>query len=154
MGASYAGVTKKERCSHRVSKAFPHRGANFSLSSGDAGDAPGNLSTFASTGFENGRQFSSYSPDEYDAYDVVDLEIDVQIADGAEGIAFEFNFATDESPNFLDSVFQDFFEAQLIIPDDEITNIALINGKPVTVDNVDEVAYAGWRFRVLISPSS
>ncbi|WP_254838314.1 choice-of-anchor L domain-containing protein [Natronomonas marina] len=121
-------------------QGFPLEGEEFVvLSSGLAADAPGDPGTFLSTNVSNGRSFNDYSPDGYDAFNVADIEISFQVPEDAQGIGFDYRFVSDESPSFLGSNFQDFFEAVLFTPDG-FENIALINGKSVTLDVADTVA--------------
>lgn len=118
---------------------FPRQGdAHAVLSSGVAADTAGDPSTFLSTNV-NGRQITNYSPDNYDAFDVTELRIDFSIPEGAEGIAFDWQFATEENPSYLDSAFQDFFEALLFLPDGSVRNIGTLpNGDATTVQNADQ----------------
>lgn len=121
-------------------QGFPLEGSEFVvLSSGLAEEAPGDPQTFTSTNVSNGRTFNDYSPDGYDAFNVADIEISFQVPDDAQGIGFDYRFANDESPSYLDSQFQDFFEAILFTPDG-FDNIALIDGQAVTVDQADTVS--------------
>lgn len=117
---------------------FPRQGTTHAvLSSGVATDAPGDPSAFSNTDV-SGRQIANYSPDNYDAFDVAELRIDFTIPEGAEGIAFDWQFATEENPEYLDSQFQDFFEALLFLPDGSVRNIGTLpNGDATTVQNAN-----------------
>ena len=116
-------------------QGYPLEGSEFVvLSSGLAEEAPGDPDTFTSTNIENGRTFNDYSPDGYDAYNVADIEISFQVPEDAKGIAFDYRFASDESPTWLGDEYQDFFEAILFLPDDSFDNIATIGGDAVTLD--------------------
>jgi hypothetical protein len=93
---------------------------------------------FASTNV-NGRIIPNYSPDNYEAYDVAELQIDFTVPEGAEGIGLEYKFGSEEIPDFLNSEFQDFCEILLFLPDGSVNNIGTLpNGKPVTVENASE----------------
>jgi hypothetical protein len=118
---------------------FPRDGdSHLVLSSGLAEDAPKDPQTFVSSNV-NGRQIPNYSPDNYDAFDVAEIRIDFVIPDGAQGLKFDYQFASEESPTYLDSNFQDFYEALLFLPDGSVRNIGLLpNGNAVTVSNASE----------------
>ncbi|MFP8952679.1 choice-of-anchor L domain-containing protein [Natrialbaceae archaeon A-arb3/5] len=110
------------------------------LSSGRAEEAPNHPEHFASTDV-SGESIPNYSPDNYQANNIATLSFDFVVPEGSEGIAFDWKFGTDESPEFLGSQFQDFFEAVLITPDGSFQNIALLPDEtPVTVDNADNFA--------------
>lgn len=110
------------------------------LSSGHAADAPGDPTEFSSTNL-NGRSFPNYSPDEFDAFNVAELRIDIHVPDDAVGVALDYRFGTEENPEFLGANFQDFFEAPYLRQNVEPSNIArLPNGEPVTVDNANDYA--------------
>ena len=110
------------------------------LSSGLAEDATEDIDFFASTDV-GGPSIPNYSPDNFDANNIATLSFDFVVPDGAEGVAFDWKFGTEESPSFLGSQFQDFFEAVLITPDGSFSNIALFpDDTPVTVDNNDNYA--------------
>lgn len=137
----YRGVTEQGVSFTQQLQEFPREDDEFViLSTGDASEAPNDPNFFASTAFTNGRSIDGYSPDGFDANSLVDLEITFVVPEDAEAIAFDYQFGTVESPEFLGSEFQDFFEAQLFDPDGNVENIALINGEPVTVDTADTVA--------------
>lgn len=141
----FAGVGEQISVFNQEIQGFPHQGNRFTvLSSGRAEEAPGDPDTFASTDLsdsENFRFIPDYSPDDYDAYSVADLRIDFEIPPNAEGLAFDWQFATDESPDFLGSQFQDFFEVLLFLPGGSVRNIGTLpEGEPVTVDNADKYA--------------
>jgi hypothetical protein len=118
---------------------FPQDGdSHLVLSSGLAEDAPKDPQTFVSSDVD-GRSIPNYSPDNYDAFDVAEIRIDFVVPDGAEGLKFDYQFASEESPTFLESNFQDFFEALLFLPDGSVRNIGLLpNGNSVTVSNAAE----------------
>lgn len=139
--ASFEGVDVQVESFEQEIQGFPEHGDAFTvLSSGIASDAPGDPEEFASTNV-NGRDIPNYSPDDFDAFNVAELKIDFTVPENAEGVAFDYRFGTDESPSFLGSQFQDFFEAALILPDGSATNIAqLPDDTPVTVDNADNFA--------------
>jgi len=137
----YLGVDSQIERFEQEIQNFPLENTAFAvLSSGVAGDAPGDPEEFASTDV-GGRNISNYSPDDFDAFNVAEFRIDFIVPEGAESIAFDYKFGTDESPTYLGSEFQDFFEAALILPDGSATNIArLPDDTPVTVDNADNFA--------------
>jgi len=118
---------------------FPQEGSShLILSSGQVNEATEDPETFVSSDV-NGRYIPNYSPDNYDAYDVAEIRIDFTIPEEAEGLKFDYQFASEESPTFLDSDYQDFFEALLFFPDGNVRNIGLLpNGQPVTVENASE----------------
>lgn len=120
-------------------QAFPQDGdSHLVLSSGLAEEATKDPKTFVSSNV-NGRSIPNYSPDNYDAFDVAEIRIDFVVPDGAEGLKFDYQFASEESPTFLESNFQDFFEALLFLPDGSVRNIGLLpNGNSVTVSNASE----------------
>lgn len=139
--AEYLGVDQQIAEFADELQGFPTESdSHVVLSSGVAGDAAGDPGTFASTNV-NGRQIPNYSPDNYDAYDVAELRIDFTIPDDAEGIAFDWRFASEENPSYLDSEFQDFFEALLFLSDGTVRNVGTLpEGEAATVDNAN--AYA------------
>jgi len=144
----FAGVGEQMAVFDEEIQDFPHQGDRFSvLSSGLAEEAPGDPDFFASTNltdFDGFRHIPNYSPDpdnNYDAFCVADIRIDFQIPSDVEGVAFDWRFGTEESPDFLGSGFQDFFEALLFTPDGNVRNIGTLpEGEPVTVDNADKYA--------------
>ena len=115
---------------------FPEEGEEFVvMSSGEADDAPGDPETFVSTNVD-GRNIPNYSPDDFDAFNIVDLRIDFEVPEGAKSVQFDFRFGTVENPGFLGSDFQDFFEANLILPNGSVENVGVLpENEPVTVDN-------------------
>lgn len=137
----YLGVDSQIKRFEEEIQNFPLQNTSFAvLSSGVAADAPGDPEEFASTNVE-GREIPNYSPDDFDAFNVAEFRIDFTVPEGAESVAFDYKFGTVESPEFLGTEFQDFFEAALIFPDGSITNIArLPDDTPVTVDNADDFA--------------
>ena len=137
----YRGVAEQAASFTQQLQEFPRLDETFAiLSTGIASEAPNDPEFFASTSFSNDRSIEGYSPDGFDANSLVDLELTFEVPEDAEGIGFDYQFGTEESPSFLGSEFQDFFEAQLITPDGDVENIALINGEAVTVDVADTVA--------------
>lgn len=137
----YRGVTEQGASFTQELQDFPRRDGVFTvLSTGDASEASNDPEFFASTWWDNERFIPGYSPDGFDAYCVVDLEITFEVPEDVEGIGFDYQFGTEESPSFLGSPFQDFFEAQLFGPDGDVENIALVDGEPITVDVADTVA--------------
>jgi hypothetical protein len=135
----YLGETPQLSAFAKSMQEFPQDGnSHLVLSSGNASEADSPPSNFASTSVE-GRSIQNYSPDNYDANDVAEIRIDFTIPAGAEGIKFEYQFGSDEPPTYTDSLFQDFFEAILILPNGTKTNIGTLpNGDPVTVGNAIE----------------
>ncbi|QZA88508.1 choice-of-anchor L domain-containing protein [Salinarchaeum sp. IM2453] len=139
---AFRGVNEQLKIFSEELQGFPHEGDEFVvISSGDAGEASNHPEFFASTWWENDRHISDYSPDGYDAFCVAELDVTFRVPEGAEGIAFDYKFGTEENPTFLGSIYQDFFEALLYEPDD-VTNIAQIDGNPVTVDSAAGVSNA------------
>lgn len=140
-GTEYVGVDSQIERFEQEIQNFPRQSTAFAvLSSGVAADAPGDPDEFANTDLD-GREIPNYSPDDFDAFNIAEFRIDFTVPDSAESIAFDYKFGTDESPTFLDTQFQDFFEAALILPDGTATNIArLPDEAPVTVDNADDFA--------------
>jgi len=138
--SSFSGVTEQVQVNTQAAQGFPRQSDRYVvLSSGDAAQATGDPETFTNVNWEEGTHFTDYSPDGYDAFDVGDIEIDFEVPDEAQGIAFDYKFGTEENPAFLDTEFQDFFEVQLFMPNG-FENIALIDGDPVTVDNAATVS--------------
>lgn len=139
--SEFSGVTEQAQIYSTELHGLPVEGQEFIvLSSGNATDISGDPTTFSSVDIANGNAELDYSPGGYDAFDIVDLTLEFEVPEGAEGFAFDFKFATEEVPSYLGSQYQDFFEVQLFEPDNTVENIALINGDPVTVDNANEVA--------------
>ena len=138
---SLQGVSAQAEVLSEPLQSFPLTGGSYAvLSSGEASDASGYPTTFVSTDM-GGETILGYSPDGYDANDVVTLNVDFTVPSGAEALAFDFKFGSEENPEYLNSEFQDFFEAIFITPDGAFENIALLpDGSPVTVANSD--AYA------------
>lgn len=141
ISSAFRGATEQAAIFPQELQGFPRDGDDFVImSNGLASEAPGDPETFLNTNISNGRSNQDYSPDGYDAFNIVDLEVTISIPDDAEGIEFEYKFATEENPTFLESQFQDFFEVQLFDPDGGVQNLAIIDGEPVTVQNADSVA--------------
>lgn len=139
--AEFSGVGDQAETFQQELQGFPIGGNEFTLlSSGRASDAPNDPEFFASTDV-GGESIANYSPDNFDANNVATLSFDFVVPEGAQGVAFDWKFGTEESPSFLGSTYQDFFEAVLITPDGSFRNIALLPDEtPVTVDNADSYA--------------
>lgn len=107
------------------------------MSSGVADDVAGSPETFVSTSVD-GVYEPDFSPDGFDAYDVATLSVELTVPEGAENLAFDYKFGTEENPGFLGAEFQDFFEAIVFEPDGSTQPIGLLpDGSPVTVDNAN-----------------
>lgn len=124
---------------------FPSRGNQYGIiSSGVAEDVVNPSSGQTSTYFTGEPANSSLipqSPDGYDANDPAAIQLTFTVPSNAEKIQFDYAFATQEIPTWVGSSFQDFFTAELELPDGTIKNVATLpNGDPVTVDNVVEYA--------------
>jgi hypothetical protein len=97
-------------------QGFPLHGNSFVvLSTGVAGEAAGQAQTFASTDMWGVFQ-KGYSPHGYDAFDIAKFSIRLKIPENANTLSFQYRFATEESPSFIDSQYRDYFRAMLEIP--------------------------------------
>jgi len=69
-------------------------------------------------------------------HDAVALELTLRAPDGAEGLAFDFDFFTYEWPNFICSPYNDYFAAMLTPSPNNQLNISYdSNGNQITVNN-------------------
>ncbi|MFB6200814.1 MAG: choice-of-anchor L domain-containing protein [Halorhabdus sp.] len=136
---NYLGQNIQKSTFSKAAHGFPvDSGSYLVLSSGKTENIMGNPETFVSTD-AGGIQIQNYSPDGYVANDVATFVVNFVVPDGAETVAFDYKFATEENPTYLDSVYQDFFEAVVFPPNDDPRNIALLpDGEPVTVQNSNE----------------
>lgn len=138
---TYTGQDIQRKVYTEGAHEFPYLNDSYLvLSNGDADNIMGNPETFRSLN-TGGQKIENYSPDGYVANDVATLVIDFSVPDGAQTVAFDYKFASEENPSFLNSQFQDFFETVVFPPDGEPQNIALLpDGDPVTVQNSNEYA--------------
>lgn len=119
---------------------FPVQGDQFGIiSSGvaeDAADPYGDTSTYFATNPSNNSLIPK-SPDGYDVNDPAAIRLTFAVPSDAEKVEFTYAFATEEIPTWVGSSFQDFFTAELELPDGTVQNVATLpDGNPVTVDNV------------------
>lgn len=118
-------------------QGFPVSGSTYGIiSSGVAEQAPGNPDGFLSTFFSSSPGYIPESPDGFGVNDPATLRLSFTVPSGMETLSFSFRFATEEIPVYTDSIFQDFFVAELVRPDGSSQNVArLPDGSPVTVQN-------------------
>ncbi|NKQ39252.1 MAG: hypothetical protein HF967_07280, partial [Methanosarcinales archaeon] len=113
----YKGVPAQKGILTGHIQGFPtHENSFVVLSTGQASKAPGQVQSFASTNMW-GRHKVNFSPYGYDAFDLIRLSIEFEIPDNASTISFQYKFATEESPCFLESVFRDYFRPLLEVPE-------------------------------------
>lgn len=140
-GTSFTGVEDQRQVYSDPAHGFPLEGSSYLvLSSGSADGILGSPSTFVSDPV-GGKQIPNYSPDGYVANDVATFVVSFIVPNDAETVAFDYKFASEENPSFLESQYQDFFEAVVFPPEGNPQNIALLpDGDPVTVQNANEFA--------------
>lgn len=134
----YEGVDSQLTTFDDSIQGFPTGGTQFSgMSSGVAEQLAGSPETFVSTAVD-GVTKPDFSPDGFDAFDVATLTIEITVPEGADNLAFDYKFGTEENPSFLGSEFQDFFEAIVFEPDGSAKPVGLLpDGSPVTVSNAN-----------------
>ena len=141
----YRGLPEQSEVITQSLQNFPVEGSEFTLlSTGRAADAPGSAETFGDTqlGGISEPTFGEFG-DEYTAYDMVWLCLNLSIPEDARRLSFDYKFGTEENPQYLGQEFQDNFRAVLTGPDDFRENFALLpNGNIVDVDNAAEYSNA------------
>lgn len=76
------------------------------------------------------------TPDTGQPHDTVALELRLRAPEGAEGIAFDFNFFTFEWPEYVCSTFNDYFAAMMTPSPNNKLNISFDSaGNQITVNN-------------------
>ena len=136
---NFTGKEQQKNVFTESAHDYPVDGESYLvMSSGDAENIMGDPETFSSVS-ANGIKIENYSPDGYVANDVATFVVEFVVPDGAQSVAFDYKFGSEENPSYLDSPYQDFFEAVVFPPDDSPRNIALLpDGDPVTVDNANQ----------------
>lgn len=140
--AEFRGVASQAAVFNQSIQNFPFDGDTFTLlSTGLAAEAPGEASTFASTDIVGGIYKPKHSPDGYDANDLTELDVTVNVPDNAKALAFKYKFGTEENPDFLGSLYQDYFRVLARVPDAYVNSyIPLLpdGSRYVTVDNANK----------------
>jgi hypothetical protein len=122
-------------------QGFPTEGATFVvLSTGSAGNLAGNAAEFSSEEV-GGVSIPGGSPGGLDAYDVARLTVTLDLRGvdklSSPELSFVFAFGSEEVPDFVGTVFQDYFTAYAYDEAGQfIGNVArLPSGEPFTIDN-------------------
>jgi hypothetical protein len=101
-------------------QGFPNDGVDFGLlSTGDAGNAPGAWTQFTSVTYAGAR-------------DAATLSFTFQIGGTPGNLTFDWKYGTEENPTFLNSVFQDPFNATLNPGATNLATIAVDTAGPIS----------------------
>ncbi len=99
-------------------QGFPRDGSSYAvMSSGRAADAPNADGAIDFHSFNLGGQIvPGGSPDGFTAFDVATLALDFSLPSNARIMSFDFKFCSEESPDWIGTVFQDYFTAAASSP--------------------------------------
>ena len=123
---------------------FPIEGESYGvISTGHAEAVPGSATDFESSRTDGPSESIFIGGQNRDSRDVATFEIEFEVPEDANNLNFDYQYGTEENPQYLDSDFQDFFTVRLVGQDGFEENFAILpDGSLTNVDNAAEFSNA------------